>query len=109
VSEISPIGPAESHVKVEDGGTETVQVLVEYSFEFCSHESVALVKARSAPWIKAASLEFQDAIWCGRALLQMQVFPVRGQLTSRPYVRVAAIEAEGVSSLGQSLLRASNK
>jgi hypothetical protein len=92
VTKIAPVRTAPCHVKVQNCDTEAVQVLVEYSFERGSCQSVAFIEPRSAPGVEATSLKLNDRVGCGGALLLMQVVPAGRKVAVWPCVWVRAIK-----------------
>jgi len=64
------------HVEVEDCYPEGIIILVEDSFKFWTQECSTTVPALSTPRVEGATLEFDNRVWCVRALLLVKSVPV---------------------------------
>lgn len=71
LAQVAPIGTAVGHVNVEDGDSIAKVVLVEDPGEFRVDECCAAVEARPSPRVNRAALEFEDGVWCVRALFEV--------------------------------------
>src|SRR5690242_9097543 len=96
MSQVTPIGPSVGHVQVQNGHTETVQVLVEDALKRSVDKDATLVEAWTTPRVETTSLELKNAVRRIGALLLVQPLPVCWERPVGPNIRVGTVEAQRV-------------